>query len=145
MEICLESTWPVVTSLFFIYMWRAWNIVFKWLIATNLGEGLQLVTGAWCPGADKAPTTPSESPGLLSLVQLRTRILLKVHCPTGEAELSRLAGDWKDSVAWSWGKFWDFVTFGFFSYVGQRMATCISNDCQQPLPMRVVWGVGPSG
>jgi len=48
---------------------------------------LQLVTGAWCPGAGKAPTVPSRSPGLLALVQPRTRLPFMVHFPTDTLNL----------------------------------------------------------
>lgn len=43
---------------------------------------LRLVTGAWCPGADKAPTFPLGSPELLALAQPRTRLPLTVHRPS---------------------------------------------------------------
>jgi hypothetical protein len=40
--------------------------------------GLQLVTGAWCPGAVKAPTVPSEPPEVLALHQLGTMLTFMV-------------------------------------------------------------------
>jgi hypothetical protein len=74
-------------------------------MATNL-SGLQLVTGAWCLEAGKAPTVPSVSLGLLALAQWGpcylsqsyTQSLIESHVWTGRV------AHWVEALATKPGK-----------------------------------------